>query len=107
VVDQERIENLPLNGRNPTQLMTLVAGVLSDRTVSDVRRDVPGNSARVVASGDARRHDELCARRAVEQRPLQQRADPMPNPDALQEFSVQTNSSSAEYGRNVGAIVKR
>ena len=29
----------------------------------------------------------------------------MPNPDALQEFSVQTNSFSAEYGRNVGAIV--
>ena len=32
VVDQERIENLPLNGRNPTQLLTLVAGVLSDRS---------------------------------------------------------------------------
>ena len=31
--------------------------------------------------------------------------NPMPNPDALQEFSVQTNSFSAEYGRNVGAIV--
>ena len=30
VVDQQRIENLPLNGRNPTQLMTLVAGVLPD-----------------------------------------------------------------------------
>ena len=31
-------------------------------------------------------------------------SNPMPNPDALQEFSVQTNSS-AEYGRNTGAIV--
>ena len=31
--------------------------------------------------------------------------NPMPNPDALQEFSVQTNNFSAEYGRNVGAIV--
>ena len=34
VVDQQRIENLPLNGRNPTQLMTLVAGVLPDTTTS-------------------------------------------------------------------------
>ena len=32
-------------------------------------------------------------------------SNPMPNPDALQEFSVQTNSFSAQYGRNVGAIV--
>src|SRR5690348_5847041 len=30
VVDQKRIEELPLNGRNATQLMRLVAGVVSD-----------------------------------------------------------------------------
>ena len=29
----------------------------------------------------------------------------MPNPDALQEFSVQTNNFSAEYGRSAGAVV--
>lgn len=29
VIDQKRIEDLPLNGRNPTQLMRLVAGVQS------------------------------------------------------------------------------
>src|SRR5256885_16486329 len=31
--------------------------------------------------------------------------NPMPNPDALQEFSVQTNNFSAEFGRNSGAVV--
>lgn len=31
--------------------------------------------------------------------------NPMPDPDALEEFSVQTNSFSAEFGRNVGGIV--
>ena len=30
VVDQKRIEELPLNGRNATQLMRLVAGVVPD-----------------------------------------------------------------------------
>src|SRR5258708_13560633 len=29
----------------------------------------------------------------------------MPNPDALQEFSVLTNNFSAEFGRNSGGIV--
>ena len=30
---------------------------------------------------------------------------PFPNPDALQEFVVQTNNYGAEYGRASGAIV--
>ena len=29
----------------------------------------------------------------------------MPNPDALQEFSVQTNNFSAEFGRQAGGVV--
>ncbi|MGH9583605.1 MAG: hypothetical protein ACRD4O_11775 [Bryobacteraceae bacterium] len=32
-------------------------------------------------------------------------ANPMPDPDALAEFSVQTSNFDAEYGRNSGAIV--
>jgi hypothetical protein len=31
--------------------------------------------------------------------------DPFPFPDALQEFSVQTNSFDAQYGNNAGAVV--
>ena len=31
--------------------------------------------------------------------------NPMPNPDALQEFSVQTNNFSAEFGRQAGGVV--
>src|SRR5207244_6764895 len=30
---------------------------------------------------------------------------PFPNPDALQEFSIQTSNYSAEYGQNAGAVV--
>jgi TonB-dependent Receptor Plug Domain len=30
---------------------------------------------------------------------------PLPNPDALQEFSVQTNNFGAEFGRQSGGIV--
>lgn len=104
VVDQERIENLPLNGRNPTQLMTLVAGVLPDRTDLTSGSTYPGTQP--VASSGARGNTTNYVLDGGSNNDHYSNApNPMPNPDALQEFSVQTNSFSAEYGRNVGAIV--
>ena len=79
VVDQERIENLPLNGRNPTQLLTLVAGVLPDRSDLTSGATYPGTVG-VLVERCARQHDELRARRRVEQRPLQQRPEPDAEP---------------------------
>jgi hypothetical protein len=105
VVDQQRIENLPLNGRNPTQLMTLVAGVLTDdRTSLTSGATYPG--AQPVSSGGARANTTNYILDGGSNNDHYSNApNPMPNPDALQEFSVQTNSFSAEYGRNAGAIV--
>ena len=104
VVDQERIENLPLNGRNPTQLMTLVAGVLSDRSDLTSGATYPGTSP-VSSSGARGNTTNYVLDGGSNNDHYSNGPNPMPNPDALQEFSVQTNSFSAEYGRNVGAIV--
>ena len=104
VVDQERIENLPLNGRNPTQLMTLVAGVLSDRSDLTSGSTYPGTSP-VSSSGARGNTTNYVLDGGSNNDHYSNGPNPMPNPDALQEFSVQTNSFSAEYGRNVGAIV--
>ncbi|HEV3484357.1 MAG TPA: carboxypeptidase regulatory-like domain-containing protein, partial [Vicinamibacterales bacterium] len=104
VVDQERIERLPLNGRNPTQLMQLVAGVLPDR--SDLTSGTTYPGVRPVSSSGARGNTTNYVLDGGSNNDHYSNApNPMPNPDALQEFSVQTNSFSAEYGRNVGAIV--
>jgi outer membrane receptor protein involved in Fe transport len=105
VVDQQRIENLPLNGRNPTQLMTLVAGVLPDTTTSLTSgATYPG--VQPVSSGGARANTTNYVLDGGSNNDHYSNApNPMPNPDALQEFSVQTNSFGAEYGRNAGAIV--
>jgi hypothetical protein len=104
VVDQERIENLPLNGRNPTQLMTLVAGVLPDRSDLTSGATYPGTSP-VSSSGARGNTTNYVLDGGSNNDHYSNGPNPMPNPDALQEFSVQTNSFSAEYGRNVGAIV--
>ena len=96
---------LPLNGRNPTQLMRLVAGVQIDvRTSVTSGTTYPGvqgvsvngsraNSTNYVLDG-AQNNDHYSAA-----------PNPMPNPDALQEFSVQTNNFSAEFGRQGGGLV--
>jgi hypothetical protein len=104
VVDQERIENLPLNGRNPTQLMQLVAGVLPDRTDLTSGSTYPGTTP-VSSSGARGNTTNYVLDGGSNNDHYSNGPNPMPNPDALQEFSVQTNSFSAEYGRNVGAIV--
>ncbi len=105
VVDQKRIEELPLNGRNPTQLMTLVAGVIPDPR-ADVTSGAtyPGTSG-ITANGARANSTNYIMDGGSNNDHYSNGSNPMPNPDALQEFSVQTNSFSAQYGRNAGAIV--
>ena len=99
------IEQLPLNGRNPTQLMQLVAGVLTDtRTSLTSGATYPGIQP-VSSSGARANTTNYILDGGSNNDHYSNAPNPMPNPDALQEFSVQTNSFSAEYGRNVGAIV--
>jgi outer membrane receptor protein involved in Fe transport len=105
VVDQKRIEELPLNGRNATQLMRLVAGV-----VSDPRADVtsgttyPGVTP-VSVNGSRANSTNYVLDGAQNNDHYTNAPNPMPNPDALQEFSVQTNNFSAEFGRQSGGVV--
>ena len=105
VVDQERIENLPLNGRNPTQLHDARRGRADRSQRSHVRRrPIPG-TRRYSSSGARGNTTNYVLDGGSNNDHYSNGPNPMPNPDALQEFSVQTNSFSAEYGRNVGAIV--
>jgi outer membrane receptor protein involved in Fe transport len=106
VVDQQRIENLPLNGRNPTQLMQLVAGVQADVLNSNVTSGTtyPGVTPVSVNGGRANTTNYILDG-AENNDHYSNAPNPMPDPDALQEFSVQTNTFSAEYGRNLGGVV--
>jgi hypothetical protein len=105
VIDQKRIEEMPLNGRNPTQLMRLVAGV-----VTDFRADVtsgttyPGVTP-VSVNGNRANATNYVLDGAQNNDHYTNAPNPMPNPDALQEFSVQVNNFSAEFGRQSGGLV--
>ncbi|MEP7366848.1 MAG: carboxypeptidase regulatory-like domain-containing protein [Acidobacteriota bacterium] len=100
VVDEKRIQELPLNGRNPLQLVLLVPGAVSAPGGGSLNRNdaISVNGGRGTATNymlDGGDNND----------PQQNVGAVVPNPDALEEFSVQTNNFSAEYGRNSGAVV--
>ena len=100
VVDRERVQNLPLNGRNPLQLLSLLPGGVQrgavDQFINTPTFSVNGaNQDQVNYRLDGGDHMDTWFGSSLS----------YPNPDALQEFTVQTNNFSAKYGRNAGAVV--
>jgi hypothetical protein len=105
VVDQRRINALPLNGRNYAQLALLGAGVApaepGSRTEttfgfsSNGARSLQNNFLLDGIDNNANLGDVLNGSSYVVQ----------PSVDAIAEFKVETNSYSAEFGRGNGAIM--
>ncbi|MDQ3684404.1 MAG: TonB-dependent receptor, partial [Acidobacteriota bacterium] len=99
VVDEQRIVNLPLNGRNALQLQRLVPGAggvvapgQGQNESLSINGSRPNTNNYTLDGGD--NHDPFFNTPSV-----------FPNPDALQEFSVQTSAYSAAFGRNAGAVI--
>lgn len=100
VVDEKRITDLPLNGRNPLQLQLLLPGVTPSRgSVSLAQNDF------ISVNGARGNQNNYMLDGGDNNDPLSNSASLVPNPDALEEFSILTNNYSAEYGRNTGAVV--
>lgn len=115
LIDAKTVENMPLNGRNFTQLATLVPGVT---------RGIPGSNASGGGAGtDAEtfRYSEfggtaLSVNGLREQfnnyliegvdnnQILTNSIGYVPSPETIREFSVITTNAPAEYGRAGGAI---
>ena len=109
VIEQSRVINLPLNGRNAADLTLLVPGAVNDvannhGTSQGDTKQVPGAEA---ISVNGARPDQISYNLdgANNQDLMSNTNNPFPFPDALQEFSVQTNSFDAQYGANAGAVV--
>ena len=109
VIERSRVMDLPLNGRNAADLTLLVPGAVTaisnnSGTLQGDTKQIPGaeaiavNGARPDQIGynlDGANNEDL----------MSNTNDPFPFPDAVQEFSVQTNSFDVQYGSNAGAVV--
>ncbi len=105
VVDQQRVVDLPLNGRYATDLIYL-AGASAAAPNADLvsAKNYPNEAVASIAGGlangttyilDGGNHND----------PFNNLNLPFPFPDALQEFKVETSALQAQYGQHsAGAI---
>src|SRR5215831_12678632 len=110
VIDNKRVVELPLNGRNIQSLAVLVPGVqFGLRTgLGDGQTGVPIPGAGVAVSANGQREmNQIITLDGVDAKePKYNTMVFSPSIEAIEEFKVQTSSYSAEYGLNGGAIVQ-
>ena len=106
VVNEKTAEALPLNGRN---IMLLVASSAGINTTRSFRSATSGSgsiaSNAFSANGGRETSNEIMLDGSPQIVMGYNQPAYIPSPDALQEFRIQTNSLSAEYGRTGGAVV--
>ena len=102
VIENQRIIELPLNGRNVNDLIVLAGAAIP--AGSPTGASIPGAAVIVVAGGqtsgvqyylDGGFHDNQFDGTGM----------PFPFPDALQEFKVETSSLNAQEGAHSGASI--
>jgi hypothetical protein len=113
-VQTKEIEELPLNGRNFTQLATLIPGVTrgvpnntatgANNNAETFRYGTSGGAALVV-NGARPQSNNFLLDGADNNESLVNTIVFFPPAEALQEFKVQTSIPPAEFGRAGGAIV--
>jgi len=99
---------LPLNGRSYADLSVLVPGVrksLLDTVASNPPRDASYNVNGLTSQSNNFELDGIDNNAYQEANQGYSNEAVVPSPDAIQEFKVQTDNYSAEYGRAGGAII--
>jgi Carboxypeptidase regulatory-like domain len=102
VVRHEEIVALPLNGRNPVELVTITGAAV--HTINAGGTALPGGMGISVAGGQSFGVMYLLDG-AMHNSPQDNLNLPFPFPDALQEFSVATSALPAQYGMHATAAV--
>ncbi|MBV9743747.1 MAG: carboxypeptidase regulatory-like domain-containing protein, partial [Acidobacteriia bacterium] len=105
VIDQQRVVDLPLNGRNPAQLISLSgAAVVNTAGGIAINLNYPTVAAFSVAGGQGNQTNYFLDGSAHID-PRTNVGLPLPFPDALQEFKVETSTLPANYGGHPGGAV--
>jgi hypothetical protein len=113
-VENMRINELPLNGRNPIMLAQLSPGVQFNGNPQFTRPFDNGDNANFSVNGGLNRHNEFLLDGAPNNAVTDVNGGRtsssnniafIPTPDATEEFKVQTSTYDAQYGRTGGGVI--
>src|SRR6185312_3829965 len=112
-ISNREIENLPLVDRNVYTLLDLTPGVQNNNNAG-----TGGNGGVINPLGFPEQHVKINGSNdsgvgqvsyyldgGSNMTGVRNTGNPLPNPDAIKEFAVQTNNYSAEYGRNSSGVI--
>jgi hypothetical protein len=103
LIDDQRVQDLPMNGRNVVALAGTFAGVTSIRANQDT---IDGRQGPIMSvNGGNQNHNLFTLNGAVFTHFNQTTGFNPPPPDAVQEIRIQTHNFSAEYGHTAGGQV--
>jgi hypothetical protein len=103
VIGNKQVTELPLLGRNTYALAMLVPGVRNSQGVNNLVIDQISTVAYSI-NGQRSNSNEFLLDGAPNTAASQNQPVINANPDMVQEFKVETNSFSAEYGRAAGGV---
>jgi hypothetical protein len=105
VVDQQRIVELPLNGRDPTQLITISGASVNHSDGTNTGSKSFFSSQSISIAGSAGNETNYLLDGGDNNDSFTNVNMPFPFPDALAEFSVETSTLPARNGLHPGGVV--
>lgn len=104
VIDQQRVVDLPLNGRQATDLIYLSGGATT-APAGDLNTNKNFPTTTISVGGGLPNAVSFVMDGASNNDPFNNLNLPFPFPDALQEFKVETSAVPARYGQHAAAAV--
>ncbi len=106
IVAHDEVVNLPLNAREPTQLILLAGVATTQGTVAnDLNTNKNFPTITISVAGGNANQISFTLDGGTANNPFNGLNQPLPFPDALQEFKVETSSVGAQTGQHAAASV--
>ncbi|HVZ24376.1 MAG TPA: carboxypeptidase-like regulatory domain-containing protein, partial [Vicinamibacterales bacterium] len=104
VIDNQKVQELPLNGRQATDLILLSGVAVQSGSLTGIRGGV-GTTQTVAIAGGLANGASYLLDGGYHNDPMNNAPAPFPFPEALQEFKVETSALTAQYGlHSAGAV---